>query len=82
MIGKELFDDPNEIDDDTFGIDWDEMCSDEVNDDSVIVPEVCCPLDFANYEHSQQAVDPLGPSDSFGIDLYIQAFQFVQQYCF
>lgn len=81
LIGQELLDDPDEIDNDTFGIDWDEMCSDEVDDDSVIVPEVRCPLDLATYDRLQQVVDPLAPSDSFGIDLYIHAFRFVQQYC-
>ena len=81
LIGQELLDDPDEIDDDTFDVDWDEMCSDEVDDDSVIVSEVCCPLDLASYGRLQQAVDPLAPSDSFAIDLYIHAFRFVQQYC-
>ena len=44
---------------------------------SIVVPEVPIRLSSENFALLQQAVNPLAPSDEFGIDLYEQVLQFM-----
>ena len=44
---------------------------------SIVVPEVPIRLSSENFALLQQAVNPLAPSEEFGIDLYEQVLQFM-----
>ncbi len=58
-------------------MDWAAYSEGNTSDDFVQVPEVNCPLSEDEFELLLQSIDPLSPSDSYGIDLYQATRDFV-----
>ncbi|XP_019214343.1 uncharacterized protein LOC100707221 [Oreochromis niloticus] len=54
------------------GIDWESAVLQEESNSTVVVPEIECPLDEETLEGLQRTINPLGHSESYGRDLYIQ----------
>ena len=44
---------------------------------TVEVPEVSFQLNAINFQSLRNSIDPLAPSDNFGIDLYENALDFI-----
>lgn len=67
------------IKDDTeqFGVDWEGPVSTSTDDNTISVPETCCPLTDADVEELQVVIPPLARSTEYGIDLYERTLQFV-----
>ena len=70
-----------------YGIDWDGPASSEewdgiVEDDSVIVgaPETFCALDSQGIQALARQVNPVEPSMYYGVDIYLNALAFLQQW--
>ena len=70
-----------------YGIDWDRPAPSEewdevVEDDSVIVqvPETFCTLDSQGVQALAKQVDPAEPSMYYGVDVYLNALSFMQQW--
>lgn len=70
-----------------YGIDWDGPAPSEewdgiVEDDSVIVqvPETFCALDSQGVQALARQVDPAEPSMYYGVDIYLNALSFMQQW--
>ena len=60
------------------GIDWDGPLPDEDELEAVEVPAIPVPLEDEDLEELFHAVCPTAPSDTYGLDIYNQTFQFVQ----
>ena len=60
-----------------YGIDWNGPIS-LIDDDTVIVPETTCILTDEDIEELKITVLPASFSESFGVDLYMSTFSFVQ----
>lgn len=64
--------------DENYGIDPDGSNTDDVsNEDAVLVPERRITFADTDIRVLNQQVDPLGPSDNYGIDVYEQTVQFI-----
>ena len=61
-----------------YGIDWNGPISLIDDDDTVIVPETTCILTDEDFEELKITVLPASFSESFGVDLYMSTFSFVQ----
>lgn len=60
-----------------YGIDWEGPLPDEANcQDSVEVPETRCPLNQEQFQELVSTIDPLAPTCSYGIDIYLQTLAF------
>ncbi|XDV25769.1 hypothetical protein PO909_029629, partial [Leuciscus waleckii] len=60
-------------------IDWEEDISRQDNGHTgVTVPILQSPLNPEQMEQLRSAIDPMGPSDSLGMDIYISTVQFVE----
>lgn len=59
-----------------YGVDWNGPLPDVV-DDSVAVPETHCPLSDTDLDELKATIDPLAPSDSYGLDLFCSCKEFV-----
>ena len=62
-----------------YGIDWDAPLSTDDDVDSVGVPATPTPLSSTDYAELCQTIDPIAHSESYGVDEYIAAVQFVQR---
>lgn len=47
--------------------------------DAVEVPDTDCPLCDADQAELQRTISPFGPSENYGIDLYLATLSYVQQ---
>lgn len=70
-----------------YGIAWDGPAPSEewdgiFEDDSVIVqvPETFCPHDSQGVQALARQVDPAEPSMYYGVDIYLNALSFMQQW--
>ena len=62
----------------SFGIDWNEPTTGEdKNDDKIVLPEVECPIPDDVFEELLQTIEPLAPSTSYGIDIFVATLEFV-----
>ncbi len=57
-----------------FGIDWDELLNTIDDDNTILVPETECPI---NYDHLSQSIDPQASSDSYGIDIFLKTVELI-----
>ena len=70
-----------------YGIDWDgpvphdddidDVDDDNINCDSVIVPEIECPLDGIHLDELSDEISPLANTTNYGIDLYERTLDFI-----
>ncbi len=60
-----------------YGIDWNGPLSDEDDFEQVGVVNTCNPLGPIDFAQLQGTIDPLGTSETMGIDIYIRTLQFV-----
>ena len=49
----------------------------EENDDTLIVPNLQAPLNETELPNVRNLIDPLGPSDNNGIDIYINVLDYI-----
>ena len=61
--------------DETYGID--DSGPVPIPEGSVVVPEIELFLSESDFDSLQQTIDPLGPSDNFGVDIYGQVLTFL-----
>lgn len=64
---------------DQYGIDWDGDIPDEDSVDLVEVPEINYAISVQKYESLCQNIDPLQNENSYGIETYIRALQFITE---
>ena len=76
-----------QVDLNAYDIDWDGPAPSEewdgiVEDDSVIVqvPETICALDSQGVQALARQVDPAESSMYYGVDIYLNALSFMQQW--
>ncbi|XP_019858930.1 PREDICTED: uncharacterized protein LOC109587130 isoform X2 [Amphimedon queenslandica] len=62
-----------------FGIDWNGPLTETEDEEHVHVPVVDNPLTPEDYNELCHTVSPLDPSDSLGVDLYLNVLQFICQ---
>lgn len=63
-----------------YGIDWDApLATDDDVVDAVEVSDIPNPLSSHDYAQLCQTIDPTAHSESYGVDEYIAAVQFVQR---
>ena len=62
-----------------FGIDWNGPITEDEDDNQVDVPEVENPLLDRDLQLLQATISPTAQSDCFGVDLYLQVVEFVNQ---
>ena len=81
-VGNPLFDHEDDtINPQIYGTDPDQILQEE--DDSeldatiIMVPDTTLPLSASSMDTLKLSVDPLGPSTSFGADLYVRAIALV-----
>ena len=62
-----------------YGIDLDGPLPDDHSDDGnlVEIPRTLIPLETTDYQEMCAAIDPLKPSDSYGIDIYMDVITFI-----
>lgn len=62
-----------------YGIDFDGPLPDDHTDDGnlVEIPRTSIPLEPTDYQEMCAAIDPLRPSDSYGIDIYMEVMSFI-----
>ena len=62
-----------------YGIDWDgPVPYDDTDDcDSVVVPEIECPLIESQLDELDDEISPLADTTNYGIDLYEKTLDFV-----
>ena len=65
-----------------YGIDLDGPIAADCNDiDMVEVPETTNPLDQVYYQEMIDTIDPCRPSNSSGIDIYLETVNFIITHC-
>ena len=65
--------------DSTYGIDEEGPVPSEDHNSVVQIPECSYSISDAAFASLQQAIDPLSPSEEYGIDLYEQTLQFLDR---
>ena len=60
-----------------YGIDPDGPLPDDDDSNTIVVPPILG-IDNEQYEDLALAIDPMGLSDDYGIDIYLQCLDFVQ----
>ena len=62
-----------------YGIDWDGPLpqGEEMDVDSVEVPETACPLSQEHFNELVATINPLRESNTYGIDIYLETLEFV-----
>ena len=63
-----------------FGVDWEGPMphpDDEGVCDTVVVPEIDCPLDSYSFDELDDTIQPLAETTNYGIDLYEKTLDFV-----
>ena len=64
-----------------FGIDWDGPIPEaEDEDNAVDVPDVENPLRNQDFQHLQATVPPTVHSDYFGVDIYLEVIEFLNNH--
>lgn len=62
----------------TYGVDDDEGLVPDEENTAVVVPEIMYHISEDHLHRLQQCVDPLAPSDNYGIDVYEHTLQFLR----
>ena len=70
-----------------YGIDWDgpvpydddndNVVDDSINCDSIVVPEIECPLDGLHLDKLNNEIPPLADTTNYGIDLYEKTLDYI-----
>ncbi|KAI2645950.1 Botulinum neurotoxin type D [Labeo rohita] len=79
-MGGHLLHVPENEDIDILLIDWESSGFPVEPDSGIQVPDIECPLTAEAYGELRVAIDPMGPSDCFGRDIYLSVVQYVQQH--
>ena len=57
--------------------DIDDVDDDNINCDSVAVPEIECPLDGTHLDELNDEISPLASTTNYGVDLYERTLDFI-----
>lgn len=62
----------------TYGIDWDGPPPLDLNNSSVVIPEINCPLSSSELVELHSLYNPLSSCSDFGINVYLDVLTFVE----